>query len=592
MPSTATVTANLIQSYVGFKRPDRFSNSGIPGGFSAPRPVLQTVRTLDGVETAITGETTSTLMLYVPPLAPFEYLVGSTSTAQLVRVINSGTVDITIYEIAPYSAWVETTTIFGYLEEGPPPYVLEPGDFYPFYLSYYSNITGQFDELLSITSNALVGTYLVSTFQDVYSAFGFELSTATTNVTTTVWGQNSSRSVDLIPIINGVVNYDTVLDFTASLTGSPGWSFTTGTNSVNLTWDPDYVNNVNSATGYTATLVVSVPGVGGSPPTVTNTAIVNIDYSRYANLSTWISPSAPNNSFIGISLDKFDGDKILTIGVGSGADGSPVYDEGGSVFVRMRNLGIGSASLDTPYPYWSTVYSIPLTATIQTYLSGEIGGDGLPLYVKKNTDGLNYADYFGFEQSIGSMFVVTYNGYDLVNIDINNLRELSGDTDFDLTMENITRAFHYYSEIDNLGRINNLPQYPFTTSTTYTLSTSTTPLPLGETRTRLFRGFVKTWRPFVNSTGTNVIGSGSGAAFDVTTNDPGYSVFVHPGSVGTGYNNNDTIKILGSALGGVTPTNDLLITVTTSSGSVTGIVTATGFSASWIVDTSIVPLPS
>ena len=117
-------------------------------------------------------------------------------------------------------------------------------------------------------------------------------------------------------------------------------------------------------------------------------------------------------------------------------------------------------------------------------------------------------------------------------------------------------------------------------------------MPLGETRTRLFRGFVKTWRPFVNSTGTNVIGSGSGAAFDVTTIDPGYSVVVHPGSTGSGYNDNDTIKILGSALGGVTPANDLLITVSASSGSVTGIATATGFSASWIVDTSLVPLPT
>lgn len=489
MPSTATVTANLIQSYVGFKRPDRFNNSGIPGGFSAPRPVLQTVRTLDGVETAITGETTSTLMLYVPPLDPFEYLVGSTSTAQLVRVINSGTVDITIYEIAPYSAWVETTTIIDY-PSGNLPAVVSSGSSFVFNLSYYSNNTGQFDELLSITSNALVGTYLVSTFQDVYSAFNFELSTATTNVTTTVWGQNSSTSVDLIPIINGIENYDTVLDFTASLTGSTGWSFTTGTNSVNLTWDPDYVNNVNSATGYTATLTVSVIGVG-SPQPVVNTAIVNIDYSRYTNLSTWISPSAPNNSFIGISFDIFDGVKTLTIGVGSGADGSPVYDEGGSVFVRMRNLGIGSASLDTPYPYWANVISIPLPEA-GTYLSGTLGDSGLPRYIKKTTSGLNYSDYFGYEQSVGSMFVVEYNGYDLVNIELNNLRELSGDAEFDATMENITRAFHYYSEIDNLGRINNLPQYPFTTSTTYTLSTSTTPLPPGETRTRLFRGFVAT----------------------------------------------------------------------------------------------------
>ena len=73
------------------------------------------------------------------------------------------------------------------------------------------------------------------------------------------------------------------------------------------------------------------------------------------------------------------------------------------------------------------------------------------------------------------MFVVTYNGYDLVNIELNNLREPSGGAAFDLTMANLTRAFHYHSTIDNPPRF-------------YQLEAAVP----GDPRTRLFRGFVAT----------------------------------------------------------------------------------------------------
>jgi hypothetical protein len=289
----------------------------------------------------------------------------------------------------------------------------------------------------------------------------------------------------LIPIVNGIKDYDTALDFTVSLTESPGWSFTTGTNSVNLLWDPDYVNNVSTTTPYTSVLTISVPGAEAI--TVSNSAIVAIT-GIYKNLSTWLSPIAGNNSIIGVSLDMFDGVETLTIGVGAGGDGTPIYSNGGSVFAVMNNLNFRAASIDTPYPYWSTVCNIPLTGP-GTYLSGALRDDGLPLYIKKTTPSLNYADYFGFEQSEGSMFIVDYDGYDAVTIRINNLRALSGDPDFDGTLQNLTRAFHYYSEKDSPGRFNNLPQYPFITGGIYTMSTSTTPLPPGETRTYLFKGF-------------------------------------------------------------------------------------------------------
>jgi hypothetical protein len=317
------------------------------------------------------------------------------------------------------------------------------------------------------------------------ATFEIEASATTTNFVTKVLGLTSSTTIELIPIVNGIKDYDTALDFTVSLTESPGWSFTTGTNSVNLFWDPDYVNNISTTTPYTSVLSISVPGT--EITTVTNSALVDIT-GVYKNLSTWLSPIAGNNSMIGVSLDMFDGVETLTIGVGAGGDGTPIYANGGSVFAVLNNLNFRAASIDTPYPYWATVCNIPLTGP-GTYLSGALRDDGLPLYIRKTTPGLNYADYFGFDQSEGSIFIVDYDGYDAITIRINNLRDLSGNPDFDGTLQNLTRAFHYYSEKDSPGRYNNLPQYPFPSQGVSVLSTATTPLPLGETRTYLFRGF-------------------------------------------------------------------------------------------------------
>ena len=88
---------------------------------------------------------------------------------------------------------------------------------------------------------------------------------------------------------------------------------------------------------------------------------------------------------------------------------------------------------------------------------------------------------------------------------------------------------------------------------------------------------------FTALSGTNIIGTGSSATFDIVTNNTVY--VATPNVAGTGYAVNDTIKILGSAVGGITPANDILLTVTAiSGGGGTGpitTVTATGFSVSW-----------
>ena len=90
--------------------------------------------------------------------------------------------------------------------------------------------------------------------------------------------------------------------------------------------------------------------------------------------------------------------------------------------------------------------------------------------------------------------------------------------------------------------------------------------------------------------GTNVIGSGSSATFNVVRNATAYSVTVN--AAGTGYAVNNTIKILGTSLGGLSPVNDLVITVASiSGGSGTGpiaTITTSGIAVSWTSGTGYV----
>jgi len=93
------------------------------------------------------------------------------------------------------------------------------------------------------------------------------------------------------------------------------------------------------------------------------------------------------------------------------------------------------------------------------------------------------------------------------------------------------------------------------------------------------------WNPTVNTysavSGTNLVGSGTGATFNIVAKNTVYTVTVAAG--GTGYASTNTIKILGSSLGGISPANDLTITINSVSGGViqAGGISVSGISASW-----------
>ena len=67
---------------------------------------------------------------------------------------------------------------------------------------------------------------------------------------------------------------------------------------------------------------------------------------------------------------------------------------------------------------------------------------------------------------------------------------------------------------------------------------------------------------YQDKTGTTS-GAGTGAKFDVTKTNGVYTVALDSANEGTGYVAGDTITVLGSAIGGVNTTNDLILTVAT-----------------------------
>ena len=71
-------------------------------------------------------------------------------------------------------------------------------------------------------------------------------------------------------------------------------------------------------------------------------------------------------------------------------------------------------------------------------------------------------------------------------------------------------------------------------------------------------------------------GTGTNATFTVVANPATNAYTVTVSAPGTGYANGDTVKVLGSLLGGVNTTNDALITVTAVTGGAIDTITATG----------------
>ena len=414
-------------------------------------PQLQTVRTLDGDEF-----TTSSYSAYVGPrlsIAPLSDFVApcyNTSTRQTVYMTNIGDAVLTI-----------TNILYSYNDDiGPRIYYSTPGttllnsstitinpqNTATFEIAYIGEYEGLYNNYFIMQSNNSNGMYYrVNTHQIIGFEQGFRPIPTSYSTTTNHIGEYSTFSYDIMPVYYGFDFPYVGIPVTGTISGSPAWTITdTGTNHISVTFNPNKINNVNGT--YVSTLTIAANGVTHN---VTNTATVNIDYDKNKHLSSWLSPASHYNSIIGISYDLIENVRCLTIGVGMGSDGSPIYGAGGNLYTNIDNLGLGAETVTPPYPFWANVYRMPFTGAAQTYTSND--------YIIKTTEGVDYSGYFGEYGEPGSMFIVEDDGYGSLTVELNHLRELSGDTETDATLYNLTRAFHYYSTVDVEGRYAPLP---------------------------------------------------------------------------------------------------------------------------------------
>ena len=502
---SVTTQVNLgIVSAVGFRRAStQTSVSGlIPfAAFNSPRPIMTTTLTLNGdinPDFFFTG----TKIVKVDPLLPFELYPGGTSTYQTVYVTNEGDSAVTLglprWSEDQAAPLINTADAVNYP-------IIPPGSTGTFKLAYTSNVPGEHINWFIITSDADAPQYKLVTRQLVDPNFSLSISPSFATATGTELGQKVNQVFEVTPIINAIPS-DVIVPLITTITSSvPAWSVSkietnelTGKQEITVQFKAVNVNNQNGT--YRSTLTVtSTYGLDTSVRSVTAEVVLNIDYSKFIPLGSWISPAAPDNSVIGMSYDIVNNVRYLTIGVGMGADDIPIYSQGGAAFTSTNSLGILGTSSDYNYFAWSSVYKFEIpNGTPIRYFSGEQDIEGVYLYRVKPERLSNgtypetvtdYEQYFGLETSAGSMFIVDSDGYGNVSIALNQLRSLSDDGNVNKTLKNLSRAFHYYSAVDEPSRYYQLDAAPIQDGTVTqrfagfnnsgTVLTSIVPLPVG-----------------------------------------------------------------------------------------------------------------
>lgn len=459
------------------------------GRITGPVPMQSLIYSLDGATASDNGYNSSTRLLSVNTLDTFSFAPGNTSTVQTVSMTNNGNVAMTITNIlystgsnvSPQFYFSTTTTILNSST-----ITIASGTTATFGLAYYGTAVGEYSSYFTIVSNNSSGNYKVNTRQSVVETVGFNITPTSISTNITNVGQNKQFTYDVIPVVNGQNSPELAITPHITYVGTSGWTYTTSTNKVVVNFNPNVVSN---ATGtYISTLTVSS---NGGIRSVINTATISIDRTANKNLSTWLSPASRYNSIVGISYDLKDNQRYLTIGVGTGADGSEIYGLGGSSTISLSTLGLGAESLSSPYTYWSKVYNIPFStgSDAQVYYSND--------HVVKTTTASDYSSYFGQDRSQGSMFVVEDDGYGSIKVEINYLRDILSTDTVDAattaTLHNLTRAFHYYSNVDMLGRYAPLP-------TAYS-----NPIVTDTSTTYLFVGFNYNTRDKLANTNTSIV---------------------------------------------------------------------------------------
>ena len=460
------------------------------GSLTSIRPSVQTTATFNG-STSV-PVVNDIPLLTVSTLTSFFSIPNYYSNTQSVSMSNIGTAPVTVTNIVftvkgvtPLFTFLPGAVLYNTVTNTATTFTIDPGNTKEVWLQYKGDEVGEYENYISIISNSITGQYKVNTQQVVDNAVQITATPTSASTTTVAYGEAYDVAYTLEASFNNTVINSSEVTYSGVVTSGAGWEVLgqgSTNNEILVRFDSNHIGDVNGV--YTSNITINgvYGGLGGSVTTV-NTATVNIDPTQFKNLGYWISPASSYNSIIGVSYDIIAGIKYLTIGVGTGADSTPTYDQGGNVYASIITLGIkaGPAAVrSNPYLGWANVWRFPIAGAAATYYSNTVDDGNNYVYKQKTTADLDYEYYFGSESSNRCMFIVEHDGEGNLSVSMNSLREYSGDSTFDATLNNLTRAFYYYSEADTPARYTGPYAQP---------TTSYPPILAVENQTQVFKGF-------------------------------------------------------------------------------------------------------
>ena len=293
-----------------------------------------------------------------PPNRIFYATPAGLSPARRVTLQNLGSADLVV-EAPNFSDFMTTAQpLYTGTNYTSPPWTIPPGETRKFGLRFLSNDYGQFNEYMLLKTNeAGIFTRFDLTVIGRSNRY-YTISPSGFVGNTTLPGFNFTATYTLIPYIDEIESPYTEIDFQASMSGHPSWRVDrTGFNEVTVRFDP-WRDRLSSGV-YSSVLAIQPTDPQYYLTTATNFANYQPDYANNYNTATWISHFVEPDAIVGLRIDIVNGQRVLTIGVGSGADGSSPINQGYESWFTVDNLSPMEGRQSIPFAFWQTVYQIP-----------------------------------------------------------------------------------------------------------------------------------------------------------------------------------------------------------------------------------------
>lgn len=363
-------TINLLPShslYYTYSRGD-VAVSGFTG-VAAPIPSLVNITDLETGGSTISPPPVSTKVLSVSISSnSFTFLQDAISSNATVSVTNNGNTLVTISAINYSANGVTAIPNYAGLWGGSAATTIGAGVTKTFTLAYTGSQQGSYANNFTISSDNDSGPITVITNQTVGApAYYFTVVPSSISVTLTTTQYAAAQLT--ITQFNG--SY-----YTGPSSYDVGFPNLSGTNASSFILDPNNqagpmiaFDPVGKANGtYTCNVNIRV---NTYLVTVPISVVLAVPAAVNTNLGTWISGIQTTNAVLGFSYDIIQDQRYLTIGFGTGADGSPQITNGTTITGSYASVSNLSRTSDVSYTAGPIVYASQVDSGSGTFFQDE-----------------------------------------------------------------------------------------------------------------------------------------------------------------------------------------------------------------------------